>query len=584
MLAPRATKRTRWPARRSSSNIRVGVSASEPCAARLSIVAVGGELTTMDPTNPPARQQPVQALLAPIVLDTAPWVAGLALLDLTTWLALPLSAQRVGHRGWWWPLVVGASVRYLRRSTGVFAGERIRPVVARRAGTIALSTADPDDPGGVFLAVWLVSRALEGAVPSLCAGTLAALIASAMAARTMDPWWSLALATGGITALVVHPMHRGSVRLALDRLIAARATASHWLSAAARGRYEILGAARERFLTAASTAVHTWARAERLYTLTHQTASLTGIVAGVTVATCVLTVSGHLPHPTDNVPWLPLAAALAPALAAARALEELRAARRTLAALVSLPAIPEGTLRLPDATAVEVRSVSVRYGLVTALDDVTVTIPLRGVTAIVGPNGAGKSTLAQVLVGRRLLDTGTVTAAGVSMVSVTPDDVVLVPQQPCVVEALSVGDNVRLVAPEATEGTVESALRSLRLSVRADHLAGALSRGEQRRMALARALVRTAKLVVLDEPDAWLDRAGRDVLAETLHAEGRTRAVVLVTHRADLVRWVDHVVVLGANHRVEAVGTPAEVSQHPAYKALSSDPESDAPTVDPGLP
>jgi ABC-type multidrug transport system ATPase subunit len=148
---------------------------------------------------------------------------------------------------------------------------------------------------------------------------------------------------------------------------------------------------------------------------------------------------------------------------------------------------------------------------------------------------------------------------GVALADVSPDQIAFVPQHPCFIEALSVLDNVRLVAPDATPETVASALAALGLTVRPEHPAASLSRGEQRRVAIARAVLRRPRLLVLDEPDAWLDQAGRGALSEVLRREGEGRAVVLVTHRADLVEPGARVIVLSAAHTVEAQGTAEEV-------------------------
>jgi ABC-type protease/lipase transport system fused ATPase/permease subunit len=90
------------------------------------------------------------------------------------------------------------------------------------------------------------------------------------------------------------------------------------------------------------------------------------------------------------------------------------------------------------------------------------------------------------------------------------------------------------------------------------HRAADLSRGEQRRVAIARALLRKPRWLVLDEPDAWLDRDGRAALQRVLREAAGGAAVVLVTHRADLVDWADRVVVLSPAHAVEASGPPRE--------------------------
>jgi ATP-binding cassette subfamily C protein len=84
-------------------------------------------------------------------------------------------------------------------------------------------------------------------------------------------------------------------------------------------------------------------------------------------------------------------------------------------------------------------------------------------------------------------------------------------------------------------------------------------------------------VLVLDEPDAWLDAEGRDALSAVLQREGRRRAVMVATHRADWVLQVDRVIVLDATHRLEAVGPPTELLARSAlFARLVASPADEA--------
>lgn len=192
------------------------------------------------------------------------------------------------------------------------------------------------------------------------------------------------------------------------------------------------------------------------------------------------------------------------------------------------------------------------------LDGVTLELAPGGVTALVGPSGSGKTTLARLLL--RLADpqSGTVACGGVDLRQVEPSAwrkrVAWVPQR-CTIFAASIADNVRLARPEASERELSDALRA----AGADELVAALpegvltmvgdggrrlSAGESRRIALARAFLGKALLVVLDEPTAHLDAessAGIEAALARL-AEGRT--VLLITHRRELAEHCDHVLEL----------------------------------------
>ncbi|WP_091450058.1 thiol reductant ABC exporter subunit CydD [Actinokineospora iranica] len=159
-----------------------------------------------------------------------------------------------------------------------------------------------------------------------------------------------------------------------------------------------------------------------------------------------------------------------------------------------------------------------------ALRDVDVRIEPGAYVAVVGPSGAGKSTLMALLLGFLDAERGTVTR---------PATVAWCPQEPMLV-GTSIRENLRLAAPHASDDDLRAALtRAAAGYLDLDARATAVSGGEAQRIALARALLADAELVLLDEPTAHLDvPTARRVLAgvrETL--AGRT--IVHVTHRAE---------------------------------------------------
>jgi ABC-2 type transport system ATP-binding protein len=168
-----------------------------------------------------------------------------------------------------------------------------------------------------------------------------------------------------------------------------------------------------------------------------------------------------------------------------------------------------------------------------------------GITVIRGPNGSGKSTLLRVLATVLAPDQGQVTVGGHSLdepasLTAVRRRLGYLPQADSVPPRLRVFDHVDVVAvmreldpdPRRRRALVHRAL----VSVGVDHLAsercGRLSGGERRRVALAAALAGDASLLVLDEPDAWLDDAHRASLATLLRERARTAVVVVTTHDA----------------------------------------------------
>jgi thiol reductant ABC exporter CydD subunit len=192
------------------------------------------------------------------------------------------------------------------------------------------------------------------------------------------------------------------------------------------------------------------------------------------------------------------------------------------------------------------------------LDGVSLELEPGRMTALVGPSGAGKTTLARLVM--RLDDphAGRVACGGTDLRHVEPREwrarLAYVPQR-CTIFSASVADNVRLSRPQATDRDVVAALHAAgadelvaELPDGADTVIGdggrRLSAGQSRRIALARAFLSDAPLVVLDEPTAHLDpaaAAGIEAAVARL-AEGRT--VLLITHRSELAARGDVVVEL----------------------------------------
>jgi thiol reductant ABC exporter CydD subunit len=178
--------------------------------------------------------------------------------------------------------------------------------------------------------------------------------------------------------------------------------------------------------------------------------------------------------------------------------------------------------------------------------------------ALVGPSGAGKTTVANLLLRFMEPTAGRVTAGGVDLTECRLDlwrrEIAWVPQRPTIFRG-TVAENIRLGSPYATDRSVRDAAvlagadRFIRgLPDGYDTVVGdggrPLSLGERRRVALARAFVRPAPLVILDEPTADLDRATAAVVAESVERLRANRTVLLIAHRPELVERADRVVSL----------------------------------------
>jgi thiol reductant ABC exporter CydD subunit len=197
-----------------------------------------------------------------------------------------------------------------------------------------------------------------------------------------------------------------------------------------------------------------------------------------------------------------------------------------------------------------------RPGLV--LDGLDLALAPGETVALVGESGAGKSTVASLVLRLVEPEAGSVTVAGLDLARCDTDawrrQLAWVPQRPTIFRG-SVADNIRLGHAGASGEDVRAAARLADADdfVRAlpdgyDTVVGdggrPLSAGERRRIALARAFLRDAPLVVLDEPTADLDPESAEAVGRAVERLRRGRTVLLVAHRPELARRADRVLVL----------------------------------------
>ena len=216
----------------------------------------------------------------------------------------------------------------------------------------------------------------------------------------------------------------------------------------------------------------------------------------------------------------------------------------------------------PGANAVpliELRAVSKIYQrgdqVVKALDGIDLSLPERGMAAIVGPRGSGKSSLLHLMGAMDRPSEGDVRIAG-QLLNTLPESgltafrrntVGFVFQSFNLIPNLSALENVMLPmefagVPETERQRRASALlQQVNLSARATHRPRELSGGEQQRVAIARALANNPPLVLADEPTGNLDSKTGRLIYELLKAIAAERTVVVVTHAETLVELADRI-------------------------------------------
>lgn len=242
----------------------------------------------------------------------------------------------------------------------------------------------------------------------------------------------------------------------------------------------------------------------------------------------------------------------------------------------------------PVTPILSVRGLSVRFGALRAVDDVSFDAQRGHITAVIGPNGAGKSSLFNLISGAIRPSAGRVEFDGRDLTGARPDRMLAHGlarsfQITNLFFELPVRENLRLAAQFLCGGRgllrpvtasraalqrVDELIERFRLQGQAGALAGTLSHGEQRRLEIAVALAARPRMLLLDEPTQGMSHADtQETEAMIRSLAGEQLSILLVEHDVDLVMNLsDHVVVMHQGAKL-AEGPPQQVRADAAVQA-----------------
>ena len=242
----------------------------------------------------------------------------------------------------------------------------------------------------------------------------------------------------------------------------------------------------------------------------------------------------------------------------------------------------ETPIKLED-TGISLRSVSFSYdGTTEVLHDVNLTIHPGTMTALVGPSGSGKSTVAKLIAGCWDVTSGSITLGGHELkdipLSEIADQISYVSQDNYLFNR-SIRENIRMGRPDATDAEVEQAAKQSgcdafirKLDNGYDTVVGSagshLSGGERQRIAIARAMLKNAPVVILDEATAYIDPENEALVQKAISALTVGKTLIVIAHRLSTIVGADNIVVV-KDGTIHAQGTHEKLLETcPLYRDM----------------
>ncbi|WP_230531291.1 ABC transporter ATP-binding protein [Microvirga roseola] len=242
--------------------------------------------------------------------------------------------------------------------------------------------------------------------------------------------------------------------------------------------------------------------------------------------------------------------------------------------MTSPSTLPHAPASRKQAASVEFRNVTKRYGIVTAVSDVSFTIEPGQLVTLLGPSGCGKTTTLRMIAGLEMVSEGQILIGGkdVTHLSAADRDVSMVFQSYAlfphmsVLENVAYGPSVQGIPKKEAYAMAMEKLSLVGLNGLEKRAPSELSGGQQQRVAVARALVLEPQVLLFDEPlsnlDAKLRRRVREDIRELQQSLNLT--VAYVTHDQEEALAVSDRIIVMSNARIAQTGTPRELYEEPA--------------------
>lgn len=218
--------------------------------------------------------------------------------------------------------------------------------------------------------------------------------------------------------------------------------------------------------------------------------------------------------------------------------------------------------------AIAFENVSFAYDAEKVLDGISFTVPAAKKTAIIGPSGSGKSTMAKLICRFWDVSDGRITIGGADIRDLPPRvlmDLVSFVFQDTFLFNISLAENIRIGKPGATDEEVIEAARKARChdfimntgkgyNTLAGDAGSRLSGGERQRICIARAILKNAPILILDEATASIDPDSEEQIQEALGLLAQGKTLIVIAHRIRTIMSFDQIIVL-RNGKIEASGT-----------------------------